>query len=208
MYAWGKICDQDAFILFDPEASHNFISIELAQRLGVTTEELGPTLHAFGPFLGLEVPVTPLIGKLRLHVQEYTDNEEFIVSPLDHKDVILGAPWFHRMYAKLEYPSRDITITCRGRKIIFKTKAKGNTIPIVSSDSAQKIMKSSLFAYLICVQSPQSFESSSSQELEVETINISNANLHNNACDEQVKSYLKQYQDCFSDELPSKLPPI
>ena len=45
-------------------------------------KELGPILDASGPFIGLEVPVTPLIGKLRLHVQEYTNNEEFIVSPL------------------------------------------------------------------------------------------------------------------------------
>ena len=100
-YAWGRIRDQDAFILFDPGATnHNFISIELAQRFGITTEELGPLLDASGPFTGLEVLVTPLIGKLRLHVQEYTDNEEFIVSPLGNKGVIWGAPWFHRMYAK------------------------------------------------------------------------------------------------------------
>ena len=80
-YAWGRIRDQDAFILFDPGANHNFISIELAQRLGITTEELGPALNASGPFTGPEVPVTPLIGKLRLHVQDYSDNEDFIVSP-------------------------------------------------------------------------------------------------------------------------------
>ena len=116
--------------------------------MGITTEELGPLLDASGPFTGLEVPVTPLIGKLRLHVQEYTDNEEFIVSPLGNKDVILGAPWFHRMYAKLEYPSRDITITSRGRKIVIKTKAKGNTIPIVSSNSSQKLIKSHLFLHI------------------------------------------------------------
>lgn len=200
-YAWGRIHDQDTFVLFG--ANHNLISTELAQRLRITMEDLGPALDISGPFTWLEVPITSLIGKIRLHVQEYTDNEEFIVSPLNNKDVILGAPWFHRMYAKLEYPSRDITITCsRGRKIILKNKAKGNTIPIVSSDSVQKIMISSLFAYLIFVQLSQSFESSSSQEVQVNNINISNANLHNEACKEEVESYLKQYKDCFSDELP------
>ena len=207
-YAWGNIHDQDDFILFDLGANHNFIAIELAQRLGITTEDLGPLLDASGSFTGLEVPVTPLIGKLRLHVQEYTDNEEFIVSPLKNKDVILGAPWFHRMYAKLEYPSRDITITSRGRKIVIKTKAKGNTILIVSSDSTQKLIKSSLFAYMICVQSPQSFNSSLSQEVQVNNANIFNDNLHNDACEVEVESYLKQSKDCFSDELPSELPPV
>ena len=57
--AWGKIRDQDAFILFDPGANnHNFISIELAQRLGITMEDLGPLLDASGSFTGLEVPAT------------------------------------------------------------------------------------------------------------------------------------------------------
>ena len=32
--------------------------------------------------------------------------------------------------------------------------------------------------------------------------------MHNDACKEEVESYLKQYKDCFSDELPSKLPPV
>ena len=31
-YAWGRIRDQDAFILFDPGSTHNFISIEVAQK--------------------------------------------------------------------------------------------------------------------------------------------------------------------------------
>ena len=121
-------------------------------------------------------------------MQEYTDKEEFIVSPLGNKDVILGAPWFHRTYAKLEYPSRDITITSRGRKIVIKTEAKGNTIPIVSSDSAQKLIKSSLFAYMICVKPPQSSNSSFSQEVQVNNVNVSNVNLHDETCDMEVES--------------------
>ena len=204
-YAWGRVRDQDALILFDPGATHNFISIELAQRLGISTEELGPALDASGPFTGPDVPVTPLIGKLRVHIQEYTDNEEFFVSPIGNKDVILGAPWFHRMYAKLEYPSREITISTRGRTIKLKTEAKGSTIPIVSSDSAQKLMKSSLFAYMISIKS---LKSDLSQEVCINNSNVSNDNLHNDVCVEEAKSYLKQYQDCFSDELPSELPPV
>ena len=105
------------------------------------------------------------------------------------------------MHAKL-----DITITCRGRKIVIKIEAKGNTIPIVSSDSAQKLIKSSLFAYFICVRSPPPFNSSLSQEVQVNNLNVSNDNLHNDTCKVEVESYLKQYKDCFSYELPSKLP--
>ena len=72
-YAWGQVRDQEALILFYLHSTHNFISIELAQRLGILIDKLGPALVAQGAFKGQEGPVTPLIGKLRLHVQGYLD---------------------------------------------------------------------------------------------------------------------------------------
>ena len=154
-YAWGCVCDQDVLILFVPGSTHNFISLELAQRLGISTEELGPALEASGAFKRQEVQVTPLIGKLRLHVQGYTDDKEFFVSPLLHKDVILGTPWFHRVYANLE-SSRSIKLQTRDREIKIKSESKGNTIPVVISDSIQKLIKSSTFEYFVCAQPLQS----------------------------------------------------
>ena len=120
-------------------------------KMGITTQELGPALEAHGAFKGQEVPVTPLIGKLRLHVQDYSDAEKFYVNPLVHKDVILGTPWFHKNYAKLEFPYRTITIKSRDKVITIKTEAKGNTIPIVLSDAICKVMKKILFAYMISI---------------------------------------------------------
>ena len=67
-YAWGHVCDHNALVLFDPGSTHNFIHVDLAMRMGISTEELGPALEAHGAFKGQEVPITPLIGKLRLHV--------------------------------------------------------------------------------------------------------------------------------------------
>ena len=104
--------------------------------MGISTSELGPALEASGAFKGQEVSVTPLIGKLRLHVQGYTDSEEFFISPLENKDVILVAPWFHHVYAKLEFPSRVIILSSRDREIKIRTEEKGHTISIISSDSA------------------------------------------------------------------------
>ena len=64
------------------------ISSELARKLGIKTEELETMMNASGAFKGQEVVVTPLIGKLRVHIQSYVDHEEFYVSPLVNKDVI------------------------------------------------------------------------------------------------------------------------
>ena len=120
--------------------------------MGISTEELGPTLEAHKAFKGQEVSVTPLIGKLRLHVQDYTDNKEFFVSPLVHKDVNLGTPWFHKNYANLKFSSTTITLRTRDRQIKLRTEAKGNTIAIVSSNAIQNVIKKSLFAYMISIQ--------------------------------------------------------
>ena len=158
-FAWGKIRDQNSLILFNPGSTHNFISVELAQKLGIRTEELGPALEARGAFKGQQVPVTPLIGKLRIHVQDYVDQEEFYVSPLSAEDVILGAPWFHRVAALLEFPSRVISFQFRNRDVSIRTEDRGNTIPIVSQASLQKSMKKSLFTYLIFVNNPISSKS-------------------------------------------------
>ncbi|MCO5601661.1 hypothetical protein L7F22_055784 [Adiantum nelumboides] len=102
-YAWGKVREHDAFILFDPGSTHNFISLELATKLGVQDFEMGDAMKADGAFINQKVSVTPLIGMLRLHIQGYVDKEDFFISPLKHGDVILGAPWFDRLAASIKF---------------------------------------------------------------------------------------------------------
>ena len=76
--AWGKVRDQPALIFFDPGAKANFISPELAIKLGIKAEEMGYTAEAGLACPGHSECVTPIIGKLRLHIQSYVDSEEFI----------------------------------------------------------------------------------------------------------------------------------
>ncbi|MCO5580337.1 hypothetical protein L7F22_034203 [Adiantum nelumboides] len=72
-FAWGKVREHDAFILFDPGSTHNFIFHELAAKLGIQEFEMGDAMKADGAFIGQEASITPLIGKLRLHIQGYVD---------------------------------------------------------------------------------------------------------------------------------------
>ena len=78
LHAWGKVRDQDCLILFDPGSNRNFISQELASKLGIHAHEMGLAIEADRAFDTLAIPVTPLIGKLCLHVQGYVDQEEII----------------------------------------------------------------------------------------------------------------------------------
>ena len=114
------------------------------------------------------------------------DQEEFYISPLSTKDVILGAPWFHRMAALLEFPSRNITFKYRNREICISTKDQGNTIPLVTHASICKSIKSNLFAYLI-------FASEKKDAM--------------NDVDKELSLFLKSFKECFANELPSEIPP-
>ncbi|MCO5582801.1 hypothetical protein L7F22_036700 [Adiantum nelumboides] len=121
-YAWGKVREHDAFILFDPGSTHNFISLELATKLGVQDFEMGDAMKANGAFINQEVSVTPLIGKLRLHIQGYVDKEDFFISPLKHEDVILGAPWFDRLAASIKFPERKISFKFREKDMYINAQ--------------------------------------------------------------------------------------
>ena len=92
-YLWGKVREHDALILFDPRSTHNFISQELALKLGIHDFEMRERIPIDGAFKGQKVNVTSLIGKLHLHMQGYVDKEDFYMSSCKHEDVILGAPW-------------------------------------------------------------------------------------------------------------------
>ncbi|MCO5552258.1 hypothetical protein L7F22_005770 [Adiantum nelumboides] len=112
-YVWGKVREHDAFILSGPGSTHNFISHELAAKLGIQEFEMGDAMKADGAFIGQDASVTPLIGKLRLHIQGYVDKEDFFISPLKHEDVILGAPWFDRLAASIKFLERRISFKFR-----------------------------------------------------------------------------------------------
>ncbi|MCO5582351.1 hypothetical protein L7F22_036245 [Adiantum nelumboides] len=67
--AWGKVRDQEVLVFFDPGARATFISPELASKLGIRAEEMGMTGEAGLACPGHSEAVTPVLGKLRLHIQ-------------------------------------------------------------------------------------------------------------------------------------------
>ena len=113
---------------------------------------MGKVIKADGTFQGQQVSVTPLIGKLRLHTQSYVDKEDFFISPLKHKDVILGAPWFDRLLATMKFPKRNILFTYRGKDVLLDVKGVGSTIPMLEAPTLTKVIKNSVSCYMIFVK--------------------------------------------------------
>ncbi|MCO5559641.1 hypothetical protein L7F22_013242 [Adiantum nelumboides] len=89
--AWGQVRDHRSLVFFDPGARANFITPQLAEKIRIKTDEMGLAYTTSMLAPGLEVAVTPLIGKLRLHIQRYVGHEEFFIMPLEGCDVLLEA---------------------------------------------------------------------------------------------------------------------
>ena len=64
--AWGKIRDETTLVFFDLGARANFITPELASKLGIRVDEMGPIGEAGMACPGHTELVTPIIGKLRI----------------------------------------------------------------------------------------------------------------------------------------------
>ncbi|MCO5577871.1 hypothetical protein L7F22_031706 [Adiantum nelumboides] len=194
-YAWGKVREHDAFILFDPGSTHNFISHELATKLGIQDFEMGDAMKADGAFVGQDASVTPLIGKLRLHIQGYVDKEDFFISPLKHEDVILGAPWFDRLAASIKFPERRISFKFREKNMYIDAQESGNTIPLVHTHAFDKSIKSSISVYMIFVKDSLS--------------DVNKTQVHESGSKEdlELSKFLNQFQDVFIDDIPGELPP-
>ncbi|MCO5548469.1 hypothetical protein L7F22_001927 [Adiantum nelumboides] len=99
--------------------------------------------------------VTPIIGKLRLHIQSYVDAEEFYIMPLDGCDVLLGIPWLFRVQGILDAYNKKITVQSRGKTLILDVKLKGESIPTVSASAISSVMKKHLSAYLVLHLPPE-----------------------------------------------------
>ena len=89
---------------------------------------MGNHILANGAFKGQEVPVTPLIEKVHLHIQGYVDKEDLYISLLKHKYVILGAPWFDCVQAHMKFPKRQVLFTIRGKEYALRCNVAGHTI--------------------------------------------------------------------------------
>ncbi|MCO5551313.1 hypothetical protein L7F22_004813 [Adiantum nelumboides] len=151
------------------------------------------THAAEGPFEGPDTPITPLIGKIRLHVQGYVDKEDFLISPLKNEDVLFGAPWFDRMATSLNFPDREVTFKHKGRDITLHVNEKGHIISLVSYDSFDKAMKSSISVYMIFVKdASNSTDVSPNGSLKV---------------DNDLYSFLNERAELFFDDIPDELPP-
>ena len=115
-------------------------------------------------------------------------------------------PCFHHLYVKIQFPKKVVSFTHYGREYHIKAQNKGNTIPLVNSNSAKKAITKSLFAYMIHVKHSQPLYVNEkfvnvnvSSQVDNDNENVNDAN--------HVNEFLHTYNSCVTDEIPNELPP-
>ncbi|MCO5550496.1 hypothetical protein L7F22_003983 [Adiantum nelumboides] len=156
---------------------------------------MGDAMKANGAFINQKVSVTPLIGKLRLHIQGYVDKEYFFISPLKHEDVILGAPWFDRLAASIKFPERKISFQLREKDMYINAQESSSSIPLANDQAFDKSIKSSISTYMIFVKDF------------LNGVDETQVNENGMQVDLELSNFLNQFQDVFIDDIPGELPP-
>ena len=115
-------------------------------------------------------------------------------------------PWFHRLYAKIQFPEKIVSFTHNGREISIKAQHKGNSILIVTSDSAKKLIKKSLFAYMLYVKDSQPLHvNENSVDVAISSQVVNDHNVVNDTSN--LNEFLHSFNSCFAEKIPNKLPP-
>ena len=80
------------------------------------------------------------------------DKEDLYISPLKHKDVILGAPWFDCVNAHMKFPKRKVIFTYRGKNYALTCNIAGSTILVVALSTFHNITTNSISCDMVFVK--------------------------------------------------------
>ncbi|MCO5575657.1 hypothetical protein L7F22_029461 [Adiantum nelumboides] len=185
----GEVRNQEVLIFFDRGARANFMSPELASKLGVRAEEMGMTGEAGLACRGHLEAVIPVLGKLRQHIQSYVDAEEFHIRLLQDCDVLLGIPWCYMLHVVVDTFHKKITLVHRGKTHVLDVKLKGKSIPALFASVHSSVIKNHLSVYLVFAKEVHEVESNLSK------------------LDKDRATFLNGFSDYFLDSLPDELPP-
>lgn len=122
----GLIKDREVVVMVDPGATHNFISLETVERLGLQVKPTG----GFGVALGTGEAVR---GKgvcegVVVQIQGISICEDFLPLQLGNSDVILGVQWLEKLGA----------VTTNWKLHIMKFMVGGKSVTIKGDPSLEK----------------------------------------------------------------------
>ncbi|KAL0551944.1 hypothetical protein IC582_011037 [Cucumis melo] len=172
-----------AFVLFDSESSHSFISSVFVQHVGLKVEPLGSVLSVSTP--SGEVLLSKVnIKACRVEIANHVLDVTLLVLDMQDFDVILGMDWLSANHANIDCFSKEIVFNPPSGTS-FKFRGAGIVcIPkVISAMKASKLLNQGTWGVLASVVDTRESKVSLSSE-----------------------PVVRKYPDVFSDEL-SGLPP-
>ncbi|XP_073045319.1 uncharacterized protein [Primulina eburnea] len=141
------ILSSSAKTLFDPGATHSFISKVFAHKLPLLFEQLPYSFEISSP-LGTTMITDIVYRNCPLNFQEQEYLADLIELPIKSYDIILGMDWLFRHQAQLNCYTKEVYLQT-SHPIISKAN---HTMGIVSTTEARAILKDNgqgFLAYLI-----------------------------------------------------------
>ena len=175
-----------ARVLFDPGATHTFISVKLASLLPLKNIEAVSGLAVSTP-IGDTIYIQNAISSLNIKIQGREMNAFAYLLHMDDFDIILGMDWLKKYYALLDCNRKRIIFQIPGEpEICYQCPKHHSDRMIVSALKAIRILRNGGQGYLACVRAIPPMDSLKSiTDIEV----------------------VRDYPDVFPDDLPG-LPPV
>ncbi|KAJ1435700.1 Retrotransposon gag domain [Sesbania bispinosa] len=145
-----SICSRDAHVLFDPGATHSFVSLSFATQLGKSPSSLDETLAVTAPVgeILLADCVVSIEGKKLFANLITLDMVDF--------DVILGMDWLASHYATLDCHNKVVKFEMPGESA-FSFQGEQGWAPhnLISVLAASKLLRKGCQGYLALVRDTQ-----------------------------------------------------
>ncbi|XP_050233220.1 uncharacterized protein LOC126681708 [Mercurialis annua] len=177
------IASMDALVLFDPGATHSFVSPSFAIKMGKQPAYLQNPLSVAMP-MGESMDADIVYSSCPVNVQGRELLADLILLEVLAFDVILGMDWLARHYASMDCREKLVTFNTPGIEVVsLQSEKLKSTASIISAMKAQRMMRKGCQAFLAIVLDTEKVQGT------VQNVPV-----------------VMEYPDVFPDELPG-LPP-
>nr|XP_027186415.1 uncharacterized protein LOC113784425 [Cicer arietinum] len=150
-----SICSKDGHVLFDPGATHSFVSSRFSSRLGKCSSFLEEALIV-ATHVGENLLAKLVYRSCDIVIEGKVLPIDLVVIDLVDFDVILGMDWLALHHATLDYHNKVVKFKILGQSV-FLFQGQRCSVPHnqISSLRAIKLMRRGCKAYLALVRDTQ-----------------------------------------------------
>ncbi|KAH9763740.1 hypothetical protein KPL70_001270 [Citrus sinensis] len=188
MYVSAKVNGQSVHALLDTGATHNFVSVDEAKRLGLKATKEGGTMKAVN---SPAKPIAGIVQGVHITLGTWSGKLDFSIVPMDDFKMVLGMEFFDQVHAFPLPATNSLSILDR---------SKACMVPTERGKSEEKTLSA--------MQFKRAFKKDSSFLVSIRELNEEgNSGTLPSQVPPRVQAILNEYKDVMPPELPKKLPP-